>query len=196
MKKMGASYNDFFMAVCTVVMTRFFEKKGYKGDKNLQVFIPFSLRPQGDHRHYNAVSSLVFPIKLETDFEKALKHVKKEMNKMKNSSQPFAFRYMNMITCQLPLVLQQPVFELMISKATCIFTNAPGPREDIEILGTKLIQAQGFAPFLGELGVGVVANGISNRMSIGVSADVAITTETKEIVRMFEEEYERFIKGE
>jgi|JI9StandDraft_1071089.scaffolds.fasta_scaffold209760_2 hypothetical protein len=60
LKLMKCSYNDVFMAITSNVMAEYFEKRGFLKKDVLQIFIPFSLRQQGDYGLYNAVSSLVF----------------------------------------------------------------------------------------------------------------------------------------
>lgn len=91
LKKMKCSYNDLFMAITSNIMAEYFESKGFTKKDRLQIFMPFSLREQGDYGLYNAVSSLVFQLVPTKDFEVALEDIKKQMNYYKHSSMPYAF---------------------------------------------------------------------------------------------------------
>lgn len=115
------------------------------------------------------------------------------MNYYKNSSMPYAFQAFQKMTCSLPLLIQKPLNDFFISKATAVVSNAPGPRIRTKICGQEMIQGIGFPPFLGDLGVGICTNSVANNVTVCISADKALVEDTKEVILIYERHFEKFI---
>jgi hypothetical protein len=96
------------------------------------------------------------------------------MNYLKNSGQPFAFQFVNRLTCSMPVIFQQAFNDFLISRATAVISNAPGPRINTNICGQEMIQAVGFPPFLGDLGVGICTNTVGQNITVCITADEAL----------------------
>lgn len=105
---------------------------------------------------------------------------------------------MSKASCTIPVIFQQKINDIMISKATLVLSNAPGPRIQTEICGSKLLSGIGFPPFLGSLGVGICTNTIADAITICITADTALVSkeDTKKIMRLYESHFERFLAGE
>jgi len=130
---------------------------------------------------------------LTNDFDTAFKDIKAYIDKMKRSSEPFAFLTFQKLSCLLPLFIQRPFNDFLITKATAVVSNAPGPRIRTCIAGAKMQQAIGFPPFLGELGVGISTNSVMETVVISISADRAVVPDTSVIIKLFEKHFDKFI---
>lgn len=152
-----------------------------------------SLREKGDLEIYNAVTAMGIEFNLNKNFDKAAEFVKKTIQYMKSSGEPFAFYYMNKSTCNLPVVLQHPINNLMVSKATCVISNIPGPKQPFDMYGAKGITASGYPPFLGPLGIGICTVSIAENMTISITADTALCPDTKKFMGYYERALDKFI---
>ena len=88
--------NDYTTTLLSTALYEYFEKHTPKGEKipdQCGIAMPFSMREAPPDKKNiklgNAVSTISHSLKLFKDFTTGLNHVKKVMNKLKYSLQPF-----------------------------------------------------------------------------------------------------------
>jgi hypothetical protein len=106
-----------------------------KGDiktNSINFSMPFSLREPPDVPEdldmRNNFATMCFKLELVEDFENGLKIIKKQMDKMKLSVEPFALYCILYICTYLPTIVSSTFTKWVASKMSMVFSNVPGPK--------------------------------------------------------------------
>jgi len=78
---------------------------------------------------------MMITLDLTEDFHEALKLVKKRMDALKNSIEPYGMHYFIKISLYLPSILAKVASNYLCDKMSLVFSNVPGPRTPYKIQG-------------------------------------------------------------
>ena len=93
--------------------------------------MPFSLRtvPKTIDRHtvVNNFSPLCFTLRIHEEFDQAMLQIKRQTSSMKNSLYPHGNYSLSQFVAMMPPLIAQVIGMWLVSKATVVFSNIPGP---------------------------------------------------------------------
>lgn len=187
----GATVNDVILATLAGALRRYLSDHGDPLEA-FRAIVPVNLRPRSepiDHEHGNWFG-LVFadlPIGV-SDRAERLAAVKRSMDRIKASEEPFvSLAVMNLIG-RTPAVIEHVADELLARKATVVVTNVPGPRQTFTLAGRRVIDMLFWAPHPCGLSCGVSILSYAGALRVGVRSDVAVVPDPERIARYFDEE--------
>jgi hypothetical protein len=94
---------------------------------------------------------------------------------------------------RLPKVVQDQLFDLLVSRATAVMTNVPGPTEFLTVAGSRLKQNLFWVPQTADTGMGVSIFSYAGEVQFGLITDAALTPDPEAVVSHFPEEFERYL---
>ena len=155
--------------------------------KSINMLVPFSFREvprkAEDHQYENDFSALCFTLPLSGEFNDALEKVQATTGSMKNSIYPFGLMALTQLIAWFPGTVGQLVMMWVVSKATVVLSNVPGPKTGLfwPSLGTKALGFIGWIPGLGDLAFGVSIMSLGERMYMAIQADTSYVKNPSEI---------------
>ncbi|MBF0468065.1 MAG: WSD1 family O-acyltransferase, partial [Desulfamplus sp.] len=139
--------------------------------------------------------SLVFlrlPIYLE-DPVLRLKEVKRRMDELKTSPDPYInFGLLSTIGA-LPSKLAQKAAQLFGDKASGVLTNVPGPREPLYFGGKKILNFMFWVPRSGMIGLGISIMSYNGNVTIGIACDDGLMPDPETLLQGVEQEFNELI---
>jgi len=196
-KKVGraistATLNDVLIATVTGAMRRYLKTRHTRVNKlNLRVTVPVNIRKPGTEFELGNKFSLVFlplPVHLE-DPVLRLKEVKRRMDQLKTSPDPYINFALLSAIGYLPPVLAKRVAALFGSKASGVLTNVPGPRQPLYFAGQKVENFMFWVPRSGQIGLGISIFGYDGKVTVGVASDEGLMPDPEVLLEGFEEEF-------
>jgi hypothetical protein len=92
-----------------------------------------------------------------------------------------------------PQIVQDKLFDLLLSRATAVMTNVPGPRQALYLAGSELKQMMFWVPQSGNIGMGVSILSFNGEVHFGLITDAALTPDPEAIIARFAPEFERLL---
>ena len=92
-----------------------------------------------------------------------------------------------------PQVVQDKLFDLLLSRATAVMTNVPGPRQPLYLAGSEVKQVMFWVPQSGNIGMGVSILSFNGKVHFGLITDAALMPDPEAIVVRFAPEFERLV---
>jgi hypothetical protein len=159
---------------------------------DIRAMVPVNLRnvdsPIEKLGNQFALVYLTLPLELETPHER-LAEVKRQMDVLKQSPEPLIVYELLNIIGMFPGELADRVTQFFSSKAACVLTNVPGPRQPIFMAGVELKRIMFWVPQTGQIGMGISIISYAGEVSIGVMVDEALIPNPEEIVENFRTEF-------
>jgi diacylglycerol O-acyltransferase / wax synthase len=177
LKKIGAHFNkatinDVVLALVSVSLKEYFVKHQDTKNTTINMLTPFSLRKLPDtieeHRLVNDFTLMCFTLDLTNDFEKAIGLVQKQTRALKKSIYPFGVLSLTQFIATLPSIVGQLIMMWVISKATLVMSNVPGPKGGLVFGGAKCVGFCALVPGLGDLAFGITALSMGETMYMAV----------------------------
>lgn len=170
----NATINDVILSLLSISMREYMRKHEDMTSKSINMLVPFSLRElplsKGAHKLWNDFSVLCFTLKLCSTFEDAIKGIKVQTKGMKNSIYPYGVAALTQLIAWFPGIIGQLIMMWVVSKATIVMSNVPGPRNNL-VWPEKKVKAIGFLaliPGLGDLAFGISAMSMGDRLYMAV----------------------------
>jgi diacylglycerol O-acyltransferase len=189
-KKYKVTFNDFMMAMISVAIHRYFERKG-RTENRICLSVPVSMRKT--HKKVeeldlmNDVAPLVFEFDLHSEFEKALDLVKETTGAIRNSYIIYATYYGAKLMGLLPMILVLPVSNYISKRVTIVFSNVAGPKRPLVYDGFKCKKLAFLLPALGEISCGLSLISIDNKLKVGLLTDKNILEEPAEVIKLLDD---------
>jgi WS/DGAT/MGAT family acyltransferase len=187
----GTTINDVLVAAVAGALRRDLEHRGENpawGD--LRAMVPMNLRPAGEELRLGNQFSLLYlalPISLAQPYAR-LAAVKRRMDLLKASPEPFlVFQILNLVG-RLPGELAHQTVDWFADKASCVLTNVPGPRQPLYFAGERMSRMLFWVPHTGNLGMGISIFSYAGTVTIGIGADEALVPNPDRIVDYLHEE--------
>jgi diacylglycerol O-acyltransferase len=192
----SSTLNDVLIATVTGSMRRYLKTRNTPiNELDLRVTVPVNLRKPGSEFELGNKFSLVFlslPVFLK-DPVLRLKEVKRRMDKLKTSADPYVNFGLLSAIGYLPGRLAQKAARIFGNKASCVLTNVPGPKKSLYFAGEKISNIMFWVPRSGAIGLGISILSYNGRVTIGVASDNSLMPDPETLLQGFEEEFNHLI---
>ncbi len=191
----GCTINDMLLAAVAGALHGYLADKGdaTKGVE-IRALVPVDLRPPGERSLGNrfGIVAVELPVGLENPLAR-VREIQRRMDKLKNSYEPPVTLGLIEALGYAPQMVQEKVFDLLVSRATAVMTNVPGPQTPLHIAGSEIKQVLFWVPQTGTIGMGVSILSFNGRVQFGLITDRAIVPDPKAIVARFPTEFEQLL---
>ena len=155
---------------------------------------PIDLRQPGDTELGNrfGIVGVLLPVGMEDPLER-LMIVRHRMLALKTSYEPAVTLGLFAALGRLPKIVQDQLFDLLVSRSTAVMTNVPGPPEPLTVAGSKIKQSLFWVPQTADTGMGVSILSYAGQVQFGLITDAALTPDPEAVVSHFPEEFEQYL---
>jgi hypothetical protein len=115
------------------------------------------------------------------------------MDALKNSYEPPVTLGLISALGYAPQLVQDRLFDLLLSRATAVMTNVPGPQQPLYLAGSEIKQVLVWVPQAGEIGMGVSILSYNGQVQFGLIVDAALVPDPHAITTRFEPEFEQLL---
>jgi WS/DGAT/MGAT family acyltransferase len=184
--------NDVLIATVTGAMRRYLKTRNVAvNELDLRVSIPVNIRKKGTEFELGNKFSLVFlplPVYLQ-DPVLRLKEVKRRMDHLKKSPDPYInFGLLNIIGF-LPPAVAKKLSQFFANKASGVMTNVPGPRQPLYFAGSKIENIMFWVPRSGAIGLGISILSYDGKVTVGIASDEGLMPDPEVLLEGFEDEF-------
>jgi len=184
--------NDVLVATVTGAMRRYLKTRNIAvNELDLRVSIPVNIRKKGTEFELGNKFSLVFlplPVYLQDPILR-LKEVKRRMDHLKKSADPYInFGLLNVIGL-LPPAIARKAAQFFGNKASGVMTNVPGPRQPLYFAGSKIENIMFWVPRSGAIGLGISILSYDGKVTVGIASDEGLMPDPEVLLEGFEEEF-------
>ncbi|XP_067052664.1 putative diacyglycerol O-acyltransferase MT1809 [Acropora muricata] len=180
--------NDVLMSCITMALRRYFQRKGVKNPVDLTASIPVDVRAPSKDLPCDNQFTFIFP-KMATATEglvEQLNETQARMNEMKASGESFVTASLLSSTQELcPQFLSSKLNVLLADKASCVFSNVPGPQHILSVRGRRMKYLVFFPPHKDHLGVGLSVFSYAGQAFFGVQGDDSVLPDPEIIAEEF-----------
>ena len=124
------------------------------------------------------------PVGLENPLDR-LYEVRRRMRALKQSYEPSVTLGLLAALGYAPKVVQDRLFDLLLSRATAVMTNVPGPQQPLYLAGSELKQIICWGPQAHDIGMGVSILSFNGRVQFGLITDAAMVPDPQAIIARF-----------
>jgi len=193
---LDCSINDILLACVAGALRAYLEDKGDESaGVELRALAPINLRPPGAEDELGnrfGILGVELPIGMADPLER-LNEIRRRMLKLKNSYEPPVTLGLFAALGLAPKLMQDQLFDLLISRATAVMTNVPGPQKQIRIAGSPIEQVMFWVPQSGDIGMGVSILSYAGNVQFGLITDAALTPDPEAIIGRFEREFDSYL---
>jgi len=194
-RALGCSINDILLSCVAGAMRRYLAEKGDRTEGvECRALAPIDLRQPGDTELGNrfGIVGVLLPVGMEDPLER-LMIVRHRMLALKTSYEPAVTLSLFAALGRLPKIVQDQLFDLLVSRSTAVMTNVPGPPEPLTAAGSKIKQLLFWVPQTADTGMGVSILSYAGQVQFGLITDAALTPDPEAVVSHFPEEFERYL---
>jgi len=194
-RALGCSINDISLSCVAGAMRRYLLEKGDRTEGvECRALAPIDLREPGDLSLGNrfGIIAVLLPVGIEDPLER-LAIVRQRMLALKTSYEPAVTLGLFAALGRLPKLVQDRLFDLLVSRATAVMTNVPGPPEPLTVAGSKINQNLFWVPQTADTGMGVSILSYAGQVQFGLITDAALTPDPEAVVSHFPEEFEKYL---
>jgi diacylglycerol O-acyltransferase len=195
-KALGCSVNDMLLAAVAGSLRRYLEEKGdVTGGLGVRVLVPVNLRgPQqaGQLGNQFGIVALELPVGIANPLAR-LYEVRRRMEQLKASYEAPVTLGLLMALGYAPQPIQDRLFNLLLSRASAVMTNVPGPQTPLYLGGSLVSQVMFWVPQAGEISMGISVLTFNGHVQFGVITDAAVIPDPDAVIARFEEEFEQLL---
>src|SRR5271166_4374899 len=194
-RALGCSINDMLLSCIAGAMRRYLADKGDRTEGvEIRALAPIDLREPGDLSLGNrfGIIAVLLPVGIEDPIER-LAIVRQRMLALKTSYEPAVTLGLFAALGRLPKIVQDQLFDLLVSRSTAVMTNVPGAPEPLTVAGSVLKQSLFWVPQTADTGMGVSILSYAGKVQFGLITDAALTPHPEAVVRHFPEEFEKYL---
>ena len=92
-----------------------------------------------------------------------------------------------------PKLAQDRLFDMLLSRATAVMTNVPGPQHPLYLAGARLEEIMFWVPQSGDIGMGVSILSFGGNVQFGLVTDAAMVPDPEAIIARFNPEFEQLL---
>lgn len=192
-KELGGTINDVMLAAVAGGLRRYLEANAETIDfEDIRAVVPVNVRAEGDFESLgNQVGMVLMPLPVgEQNPLERFQIVKMRMDELKGSGEPdLIFNALNIPVFKSKL-LDTTVVSSMITKASLLVTNVPGPKGPISLAGSRIRQAVFWVPQPAGWGMGISILSYAGEITLGVAVDVSLIHDPEQILEGIEAELE------
>jgi hypothetical protein len=93
----------------------------------------------------------------------------------------------------VPQIVQDKLFNLLLSRVTAVMTNVPGPRHPLYMAEHEIKEVMYWVPQSGDIGMGVSILSFNGMVQFGLITDAARVPDPEAIVAHFRPEFEQLL---
>ena len=193
---LGSTVNDMLLAAFAGAINGYLTEKGdpTRGVE-VRALVPIDLRPPGRARelgNHFGIIAVELPVGIADPLAR-LAEVRRRMKALKKSYEPIVTLGLLEALGLGPKLVQDRLFDLLLSRATAVMTNVPGPQTPLYLGGAEIDQIMFWVPQSGEIGMGVSLLSFNNQVQLGLITDAALTPDPDQIVKYFQPEFEQLL---
>jgi WS/DGAT/MGAT family acyltransferase len=195
-RALKCSVNDMMLSSVAGALRDYLEAKGDTTDGvEVRALVPLNLRPRGEEQklgNYFGVVAVELPVGIADPIER-LHEVRRRMIALKQSYEAPVTLGLFAALGFAPKRAQDQLFDLLLSRATAVMTNVPGPQHPLYLAGSLLEQVMFWVPQSGDLGMGVSILSFGGRVQFGLITDAAVVPDPEAITARFNPEFEQLL---
>ena len=193
---LGCSVNDMLLAAVTGALNGYLREQGDPTEGvEVRALVPIDLRnPQSDPELGNrfGVLALELPVGLDSPLAR-VQEVHRRMEALKQSKEPAVTLGLLAALGNAPQAVQDRVFDLLLSRASAVITNVPGPQQPLYLAGSELTQLMFWVPRPHDIGMGVSILSFNGQVQFGLVTDAAMVPDPQAIVDRFRPAFEQLL---
>jgi WS/DGAT/MGAT family acyltransferase len=193
---LGCTINDMLLAAVAGALNGYLAEKGDDTEGvEVRALVPINLRAPGNERelgNHFGIIAVELPVGLENPLARVLE-IHRRMENLKSSYEPPVTLGLLEALGYAPQVVQDTVFDLLLSRATAVMTNVPGPQQPLYLGGSEIKQAMFWVPQSGNIGLGASILSFNGQVQFGLITDAAIVPDPQAIVARFRPEFEQLV---
>jgi len=195
-RALGCSVNDMLLAAVAGALRGYLKHKGdpTKGVE-VRALVPINLRPPAAKPTLGnrfGVLAIELPVGFDNPLDR-LFEVRRRMEVLKKSYEPATTLGLLAALGYAPKVVQDKVFDLLLSRATAVMTNVPGPQTPLYLAGSELKQIVFWVPQAGNIGMGLSILSFNGYVHFGLIADAALVPDPQAVIARIGPEFERLV---
>jgi WS/DGAT/MGAT family acyltransferase len=194
-RMLGCSVNDMLLAAVAGALHGYLKDKGdATAGVEVRALVPVNLRPPDDAalgNHFGVVA-IELPVGLDSPLAR-LNEVHRRMEALKQSYEPAVTLGLLTALGHAPKLVQDRIFDLLLSRATAVMTNMPGPQQPLHIAGSEIRQMMFWVPQSGDIGMGVSILSFNGQVQFGLITDAALVPDPQAIIAKFKPEFEQLL---
>jgi diacylglycerol O-acyltransferase / wax synthase len=193
---LGCSVNDMLLASVAGALNGYLKEKGDDTTGvEVRALVPINLRPPGsEHTLGNrfGVLAVELPVGVENALER-LYEVRRRMAELKKSYEPSVTLGLLAALGFAPQLVQDRLFDLLLSRASAVMTNVPGPQQPLYLAGAEVEQIMFWVPQGHDIGLGISILSFNGQVQLGLISDAALVPDPESIIARFKPEFETLL---
>jgi WS/DGAT/MGAT family acyltransferase len=195
-RALDCSVNDMLLTSVAGALRGYLEDKGDPTvGVEIRAMVPLNLRPPGSEtelgNHFGIVA-VELPVGIADPIHR-LREVRRRMAELKQSYEaPVTFGLFAALGFA-PKLAQDRLFDMLLSRATAVMTNVPGPQHPLYLAGARLDEIMFWVPQSGDIGMGVSILSFGGNVQFGLVTDAAMVPDPEAIIARFNPEFEQLL---
>jgi len=193
---LGCSINDMLLASVVGALRAYLTEKGDNADGvELRALVPINMRTPseaGTLGNRFGIVAVELPAGIENPLAR-LHEVRRRMMALKQSLEPPVTLGLLTALGYAPKLVQDRLFNLLLSKATAVMTNVPGPQIPLYQAGSLVKQLMFWVPQSADIGMGVSILSLNGKVQFGLMTDAALVPDPQAIIDHFRPELEQLL---
>jgi len=195
-RALDCSVNDMLLTSVAGALRGYLEDKGDPTvGVEVRALVPLNLRPPGSEHelgNYFGIVAVELPVGIADPIHR-LREVRRRMAELKQSYEaPVTFGLFAALGFA-PKLAQDRLFDMLLSRATAVMTNVPGPQHALYLAGARLEEIMFWVPQSGDIGMGVSILSFGGNVQFGLVTDAAMVPDPEAIIARFNPEFEQLL---
>ncbi|HUN92618.1 MAG TPA: wax ester/triacylglycerol synthase family O-acyltransferase [Burkholderiaceae bacterium] len=193
---LDCSVNDILLAAVAGALRSYLQDRGDPiDDIGVRALVPVNLRPAGQEHllgnRFGIIAALL-PVGIADPVER-LYETRRRMLALKQTNEALVTYGLFAVLGLAPKLVQDKFFDLLISRASAVMTNVPGPQKPIYLAGSRIREIMFWVPQSGDIGMGVSILSFDGKVQFGLITDAAMVPDPEEIVARIGPEFEQLL---
>ncbi len=193
---LGCSINDMLLASVAGSLGAYLKEKGDPVEGvEIRALVPVDMRGELRAEELGnrfGIIAVELPAGIENPLAR-LAEVHRRMSELKESLEPPVTLGLLMALGYAPQIVQDKLFNLLLSRATAVMTNVPGPRHPLYLAGHEIKQIMFWVPQSGDIGMGVSILSFNGMVQFGLITDAALVPDPEAVIAQFKPQFEQLL---
>ncbi len=193
---LGCSINDMLLASVAGALGAYLREKGDPVEGvEIRALVPVDMRGElraGELGNHFGIIAVELPAGIGNPLAR-LAEVHRRMKELKESLEPPVTLGLLMALGYVPQIVQDKLFNLLLSRVTAVMTNVPGPRHPLYMAEHEIKEIMFWVPQSGDIGMGVSILSFNGMVQFGLITDAARVPDPEAIVAHFRPEFEQLL---
>jgi diacylglycerol O-acyltransferase / wax synthase len=193
---LGCSINDMLLASVAGALRAYLKDKGDSVDGvEIRALVPINMRTpseEGALGNRFGIVAVELPAGIENPLAR-LQETRRRMTELKQSLEPPVTLGLLTALGYAPKMVQDRLFNLLLSRATAVMTNVPGPQTPLYLAGSLIKQVMFWVPQSADIGMGVSILSFNGNVQFGLMTDAALVPDPQAVSDHFKPEFEQLL---